>query len=289
MDARPGPHVLRVTTFNLLHDQIRNLCPRWPVRRPAAAAMIRTLAPDLLCLQEVSGRQLHDLAVDLPDYELIAGIASGAVQHARWFPAPLARAWLGDFFEFGESCPILLKRSTIERVADGSELEPLPPVRSVATPHVVTWVRFRVRVTGLTGTIHNTHLSILPWRTLAGARRLRDQLNDEWTGGLQLVAGDFNTRSNGAALRLLGTDSGRAPAFQDLWRCARERFGAAGTHDLPGGAAGPRIDYVMARPAVEVVRAEVTVPAGRIRPSDHRPVTVDVQLAAATPGVSRAL
>jgi endonuclease/exonuclease/phosphatase family metal-dependent hydrolase len=278
----PDPRILRVTTLNLLHDRIRNVSPPWSARRPVAAEMIQRLAPDVLCLQEVSARQLADLGTDLPDYEIVPGVPTGPVRHAPWFGgiAPLARAWMGDFFEFGEHCPILLRRETVERVTDGCDLEPAPArVRSVLTPHVVTWVCFRVRATGHTATIHNTHLSILPWRTLAGARRLRDQLDHAWTGALQLVAGDFNTRANGASLALLRSGSERAPGFHDLWQEARERTGAAGTHDLPGGAPGPRIDYVLARPQLAVPHARVTVPPGRIRPSDHRPVTVDVMIA----------
>jgi endonuclease/exonuclease/phosphatase family metal-dependent hydrolase len=278
VDEDAGTRILRVTTFNLLHDQIRNFSARWPERRPAAVDLIRALSPDLLCLQEVSGRQLADLAADLPDYELVAGVPTGPVRYARWFPVPLGRAWLGDFFELGEHCPILLRRSTIARVTDGCDLEPLPVrPRSVSTPHVVTWTCFRVIATGQTASIHNTHLSILPWRTLAGARILRERLDREWTGELQLVAGDFNTRAEGPALRMLGSDSTDAPGFRDLWRDARERIGAAGTHDLPGGFPGPRIDYVLARPAVSVLRAEVTARPG-VRPSDHRPVTVDLVL-----------
>jgi endonuclease/exonuclease/phosphatase family metal-dependent hydrolase len=285
-DAR----ILRVTTFNLLHDQIRNFSARWPVRRPAAMRMIRALSPDILCLQEVSGGQLADLATDLAEYELVAGVATGPVRHAAWFPAALGRAWLGDFFASGEYCPILLRRETVVRMSDGCDLEPLPaPLRSVATPHVVTWASFRMVANGLAASIHNTHLSILPWRTLAGARRLRERLDAAWTGELQLAAGDFNTRSNGPALQLLRSPSAHAPGFHDLWREAREQIGAAGTHDLPGGFPGPRIDYVLARPGRTALRAEVTVPGTGVRPSDHRPVTIDLATDQAGPPATKSL
>jgi len=283
VEARPDPPVLRITTLNLLHDQIRNLSPAWTARRPAAAAMIRTLAPDVLCLQEVSARQLADLRADLPGYEIVAGVPSGPVRFAPWLRllTPLARAWWGDYFEHGEHCPVLLRRDTVERIADGcGPLEPPPAsVRALVTPHIVTWVRFRIRATGRTAAIHNTHLAILPGRALIGARRLRERLDRTWSGELQFVAGDFNARARGPVLRMLRSPAGDTPGFHDLWEDARARNGAHGTHDLPGGTPGPRIDYVLVRGVVAVPRAEITAPpAGAVRASDHRPVTVDVAM-----------
>ncbi len=147
------------------------------------------------------------------------------------------------------------------------------------TPHIVTWVRFRIRASGRTAAIHNTHLAILPGRALTGARGLRERLDRAWSGELQFLAGDFNARARGPVLRMLRTPAGDTPGFHDLWEEARARNGTPGTHDLPGGAPGPRIDYLLVRPGVAVPRAEITVPrAGAVRASDHRPVTVDVEI-----------
>ena len=283
MDAsRP---TLRITTLNLLHDGIRNLEPSWARRRPEAITMVRRLAPDVLCLQEVSPRQLDDLRADLPEFEIVPGTPNGATWLTPWLVPlrPLARAWWGDYFDVGERCPILLRTEVLTRVADGTFplQDRLPRSAIVATPHRVTWVRARVASTGSELTVHNTHLGLVPWRKMGTTRRLAAFLDQQWDGTPQFVTGDFNAEPDSNVLRHLRDGREDRPGFQDLWCEAEERVGSGSTYDtLPWLFGRPRIDFVLARPALRTVRAEVTDPvAGRIAPSDHRPVTVEVAFA----------
>lgn len=270
--------VLRITTLNLLHDQIRNSLPSWTARRVRAIATLRALASDLVCLQEVSLRQLDDLRSDLPEYEVCAGRPGGPVRIAPWLRVltPLARGWWGDYVEHGELCPILLRRGAVERIAERSEpLAPPPRVLvTAATPHVVTSVRFRIVATGAEATIFNTHLGLLPWRKRDEAERLLTIMNHEPRRGPQFVAGDFNARPDSPLLNDL-----RAAGFHDLWQDARERHGSESSYDTLAWLFGrPRIDFVMARPAMAVARAGIMEYArGDVAPSDHHPVTVEVE------------
>jgi len=276
---------LRITTLNLLHDGIRNLEPAWVERRPAAIAMLRQLAPDVLCLQEVSPRQLDDLRADLPEFEIVPGEPSGATRLAGWLVPlrPVARAWWGDYLAVGERCPILLRKGVVTRIEDGSfALEQhVSRIAMVATPHRVTWVRARVAGATSEIVVHNTHLGLVPWRKLKTARRLAAFLDQGWNGTPQFLAGDFNAQPDSSVLRHLRSGRDDRPGFQDLWLAADQRVGRGSTYDtLPWVFGQPRIDFVLARPALRTVRAEVTdkVP-GRIAPSDHRPVTAEVALA----------
>ena len=283
MTGGPGAHSVRITTLNLLHDQIRNVLPAWTVRRPRAVATLRAIAPDVVCLQEVSARQLADLGADLPEFEIVAGAAGGPIRLAPWFAplAPLGRMWWGDYFDHGEWCPILLRRGVVEPLAIGWFSIELPGKRvwSAATPHGVTWARVRLVRTELEVWIANTHLGLLPWRAADNAKRLIAALDREWNGSPQFLAGDFNARPEGPVLARLQSERGpHTPSFRDLWKDATERRGPAGSYDtLPWLFGCPRIDYVLARPAMTVLRAEITeFPGGAARASDHRPVTVDV-------------
>ena len=279
--ARP---TLRITTLNLLHDGIRNREPAWVERRAAAIAMLRQLAPDVLCLQEVSPRQLDDLRADLPEFEIVPGVPTGGIRLARWLVPlrPVARAWWGDYFAVGERCPILLRRNVVTPIEDGSFAldEPVSRIAMVATPHRVTWVRARVAGTTSEIVVHNTHLGLVPWRKMKTARRLAAFLDAGWNGMAQFIAGDFNAKPGSVVLRHLRSDRDGRPGFQDLWRTADQRVGPGATYDtLPWLFGRPRIDFVLARPALRTVRAEITdkVP-GRIAASDHRPVTAEVVL-----------
>ena len=166
--AAPGH--LRVTTFNVLHDGVRSPLPAWPQRRPLVAGLIRSLAPDLAGLQEVSPRQLVDLEHDLPEYTVLSGEPSGATRLPSWISALAAPAlwWLGDFFSEGERCPILIRDGAMTLETGSWHLRHSP------TPHVVPWARVEVRRRRYT--IYNTHLG--SWAACATAAALAAWLDD---------------------------------------------------------------------------------------------------------------
>jgi len=74
---------LRVMTFNVLHSSIRNPIGPWSERRTRVMRTIREMHPDIACLQEVSDRQLADVARDLPEYRIVPGERSGAATFPR--------------------------------------------------------------------------------------------------------------------------------------------------------------------------------------------------------------
>ena len=276
----------RVMTFNVLHDAVRNLSPPWSARRAAVAETIRAADPDVACLQEVSPRQLEHLTEDLPEFDFIPGVPTGLTRVPRFASGLLllARPILVDFLERGELCPILLRRGRLESLQHGSarlcfsEAGLGPAWADSPTPHVVTWTR--VQGSGHTFTLYNTHLGVLPWNWARTGRELLLLLGREWTGEPQILLGDFNSLPNGPLLRLLragGED--RSMAFRDAWNDARVREGRGRTFHWGFGWTGPRLDYVMVRPRVTVLRATVIEgKRGGIYSSDHAALTVDVEL-----------
>jgi endonuclease/exonuclease/phosphatase family metal-dependent hydrolase len=271
--------VLRVTTLNLLHDAVRTLAAPWSARRAPFVECIRALDPDVLCLQEVSARQLEHVRADLPGYEMVEGIATGPIVLPAWF-MPIAKPahWLlRDFFSAGEWCPILLRRGSFSCLASGSLAMP-PPSRAF-TPHAVHCVRAQSARAGEVFEIYNTHLGILPWREARTARELREVLDRHRGDAQQIVTGDFNSRPGGGLLRGLGAQGpGPSEGFRDAWTVAERREGN-GTFHWGLGLPGPRIDHVLMRPARRVTRAWIVAPArGRGRISDHAPLTVEIDL-----------
>lgn len=266
---------VRVMTFNVLHDGAWTLVPSWGARRRVVAGAIRSARPDVACLQEVSPRQLNDLSLNLVEYRVFPGTLSGGTTFTGWARpgAFFGRLFLGDFFDHGEYCPILVRRGFGAPSDSGSFLL----TRDSPTPHVVNWVRIRLPSEAFVD-VFSTHLGLVRGRTNGTPDGLLQLLDDHWSG-TQILAGDFNALPSSPLLKsLIGVGAPRAPAFQDVW--TRARSGArGGTLHWGLGLPGPRLDYVLVRPpcTIDSVRIAGTR-VGRILPSDHYAVVADLRI-----------
>ncbi|HUK61982.1 MAG TPA: endonuclease/exonuclease/phosphatase family protein [Dongiaceae bacterium] len=274
---------LRVMTLNVLYDSVRTLARPWPERRGVVHRAIGSLDPDVVCFQEVSSRQLAALAEDLTGYELIGGEATGTHSIVRASPAiaRFAGRVQGDYYAAGEHCPIAVRRGI---AVTGRGTFRLSSRRDLAAPaavepFVVNWVDIDAPGAGRCS-VHTTHLGHRQGRARRMAEGLLTRLDGTWRGEAQIVTGDLNTTPDSAVMRtLLGArDSGR-PAFRDAWREAGRREGPASTFHWGRGWPGPRLDYILVRPAVAVPRAVTTRGAsGGVFPSDHAAVMAEVVL-----------
>jgi endonuclease/exonuclease/phosphatase family metal-dependent hydrolase len=278
------PPGLRVLTFNILYDDVRTLAPPWRSRRALVVAAIRSSEAAVACLQEVSTRQLADLMRDLPDYQFLPGSPSGPLVLPAW-GAPLrgiAKFLLGDFFEVGEQCPILIRKDLSLACLDTGTFwlsSPGDASTGPPTPHVVNWARVQVP-SGAAVDIYNTHAGLV--RGAAASEALRRFLDRRWTGGAQVLAGDLNALPHGRMLRsLTSEEKAGAPGFEDAWATAQSKTGGGATFHWGCGLPGPRLDYVLVRPRCLVSTASVSARrvAGTL-PSDHFAVTADLQIGA---------
>ncbi len=258
---------LTVMTFNL-----RYASPRppnsWPDRRPVMRNCILSIAPDIIGTQEGLYTQLKDLAADLPDYD-----------------------WIGlgrDGGSRGEFMSVFYRRQRLEPMAfDHFWLSDTPEVIGSSTwghsnRRMVTWVRFRDRSSGREFYFWNTHLDheVEPARQKAAALIL-DRVRKLETDLPVLLVGDFNAvagRSRPYEI-LVNGDS-----FADTWQLARVRINEK-VNSFNGFKTpvedGLRIDWILARGAVRVDKAEiVTYSENGQFPSDHFPVVAWLTLEA---------
>ena len=279
---------LRITTFNVLHESMRNLAASWATRRPLVAETIRSIEPDVACLQEVSVRQLEDMRLDLAEYDFIEGMASGATKLPSWAPGmvPVARWILGDFYDAGELCPILLRRGRFLATQHGTFWVSQHPEGSgtflggTRTPHNVNWARVQDS-SGQQGCfVYNTHLGLVPWTARRTAEELIGRLDRDWNHEPQILTGDFNSTPAGPVMRaLLENRKGGPPTFNDAWIEARRRSGNGRTYHWGFGLPGPRLDYILVRPLCPVLNAATSsVRTGRVFASDHAAFTVSILL-----------
>ena len=263
--ARSGAEELLVMTFNLRYASDRK--PNaWPDRLPVMTRLLEEYQPDIMGTQEGVYSQLQDLSGALPHY-----------------------AWLGlgrDGGSRGEFMAIFYRRDRFDLLEyDHFWLSDTPEVMASSTwgntnRRMVTWGRFRDRVTGREFHLWNTHLdhALQPARE-KGARLIRERIAKVPETMPLLLTGDFNAyaRAN-PAYDLLVTEGG----LTDTWYAAAERRNeTANSFNGFGPLAheGRRIDWILSRGAVRTRAAEVVDwRQGDQWPSDHLPVAAWLKL-----------
>jgi endonuclease/exonuclease/phosphatase family metal-dependent hydrolase len=238
----------------------------WPDRRPVVKALLDRYQPDLIGTQEGLYQQLKDIAADQPAYD-----------------------WIGlgrDGGSRGEFMAIFYRRDRFEPLEyDHFWLSDTPEVIASSTwgnnvRRMVTWVRFRDRVTGREFYFWNTHLD----HEVQVAREKAADLIRQRIGRLPadvplFLVGDFNSIAvANRAYDILTKEAG----LTDTWFAARERRNEDAnsfTGFGPLRREGERIDWILARGAIDVRATElVTFRQGYQWPSDHLPVVAWVTL-----------
>ncbi len=252
---------LRVASYNLRYAGLDDGQHAWDRRRSRVAAVLDRLDPDVLATQECWHGQLDDLRART-DYE-----------------------WVAFLDDNGSHTPVGFDPARFERVdADAFGIAP-DGERGVlgwdaAVPRQATRVTLRDRQTKTTFAVVSVHLDHRgATARREGARLVRDRLPD----GPAVVAGDCNCTPDSqpyATLTGALSDSRRVAQTVDGPRATYVGFGGHAP-DEDGPADPRRLDYVFTR-GFETHREVVHAgdadgdddPARR--PSDHRPVAVDL-------------
>lgn len=258
--ASPAPaRELVVMTYNLRYASVRP--PNaWPDRQPLMRDLLREVNPDLIGTQEGVYPQLKDLAADLREHD-----------------------WIGlgrDGGSRGEFMAVFYRRERLDPVEyDHFWLSDTPDVIASSTwgntnRRMVTWVKFRDRLTDREFHFWNTHLdhALQPAREKAAAL-IRQRVEALGTDLPVILLGDFNAVAGRNAAYTTLTGDG---FFRDTWTLAGERRNADfNTFNgfAPAKRDGARIDWILVRGPADV-RATEIVTSGRDGryPSDHFPV-----------------
>jgi endonuclease/exonuclease/phosphatase family metal-dependent hydrolase len=261
---------LHVVSFNIRYDTkaAPGSADSWTDRRPVLAEFLEIEKPTVLGIQEALYHQVKQVYADLPAYYEWIGLGregggrgefmSVYYDARRVEPLDFDHFWLSD-------TPYVI----------GSASWGNTVVR------MVTWVRFRDRRTGREFVHLNTHFDHQSENSRQrSAALVRDRIAGFDPALPVVVTGDFNTAAGTSeSYRILVTEGG----LVDTWDAAARRLTPAwGTFpnykDPVEG--GTRIDWVLAKPGVEVLKAAINPfrVDGRY-PSDHIPVQALVRLA----------
>ena len=260
---------LRVMTYNIRYNTPADGGNAWPHRKDMVASMIRFHRPDLVGLQEALRGQNTDLAQRLSNYE--------------WFGVGRA-----DGQTEGEYNSIFYRDDRLELLdhdtfwlSENPE-EPGSMGWDAACPRIVTWARFRDRVTGGVFYHFNTHFDHRGQQARReSARLLRSRIGDIAADVPAVVTGDFNCTEKSRPYRVL-VEAGEEARLHDTVKCTGQpHHGPKATYSGfdPADAPSRRIDYVFVTNRWQVIRHGTLSDRWNGRyPSDHLPVLAETVL-----------
>jgi len=263
---------LRVMSFNIRYGTANDGDNRWANRRELLFDVIRSADADLVGLQEALHSQIGEIVAAVPQYGVV-GVGRDDGRTRGEYAAILFRR---DRFHLAEAGTFWFS-DTPDVVASTSWGNTIT--------RICTWARFVDR-DGRAFWHFNVHLDhqSQPSRERSAALladRVRQRQGSQEPA---IVTGDFNVgEDNPALLPLLASSNGPPALLRDTFRVLHPDERSVGTFtgfDL-ARTDGPKIDYVLVTPDIEVQTAEIvrTSRNGRY-PSDHFPVTARVQLPA---------
>jgi endonuclease/exonuclease/phosphatase family metal-dependent hydrolase len=260
------PLTLRVMSFNVRVPTSQPQPPdAWAYRRPVLKKLLEREVPDVIGTQEGVYPQLRDIAADLPDYDWIGLGREGGSK--------------------GEFCAIFYRRDRFEPVAfDHFWLSDTPNLVASITwgtayHRMVSWARFRERDTGREFYFWNTHFD----HQIETARQKSAQLIRERLAPLDpnvplILVGDFNCAAGTSrASEILTNDAGLVDTWTIAAHRTNERLNTFHNYQPPL-TEGQRIDWILARPPVDVPTAAIIDHhENGQHPSDHFPVTATLR------------
>lgn len=259
LDAVFAPVSVEITvvSFNIRYGTAPDGDNAWPLRRELVLETIRTLDPDVLCLQEALRGQIDEIREALPEFGE-AGVGRD------------------DGKQAGEHASILYRRDRVRLESEKTFwLSPTPDQPGsrgwgANLPRVCTTALLIERRSGAMLQVFNTHLDHQSAAARAhGAELIGRAVHLSRMVGVPVVlAGDFNEGEGGPVVAYLTGRAERAvegagraepsPRLADTFRAVKPDESPVGTyHAFKGDGTGPKIDYVLTDRWVPVLDAGI--------------------------------
>lgn len=251
---------LTTVAFNVRYNSTGDGVNIWENRKEWLAHSMRFFKVDIIGAQEVTHKQLLDMAHLLPSY--------GYVGSGR------------DGENNGEFSPIFYNKARLEVLkAETFWLSTTPnKVASkgwdAALPRVVTWALFKDKISGLTFYHFNTHFDHRgKTARIESAKLLSEKINTIANSQPVIVTGDLNSSPDSQTIKTLLDNQLKDPYLTlDKDHIYGPEYTFNGW-DAEGKNASHRIDYVMYKGAVEPVSLQILDgQRGDLYISDHFPL-----------------
>lgn len=256
---------MNIITFNIRFNTPSDGINVWPNRIEMVSGLIKFHEPDIFGFQEALIGQIEDIQNTLPDYE--------------WFGVGR-----DDGKKEGEFSPIFFNKNKFILIKNGTfwlSESPEKPSKSwdAALNRIVTWGKFKSKVTGKQFLVFNTHFDHKGNEARKNSAFLiRDKIKEiSGNQGLPIIlTGDFNLYPESEPIGLI-------KGFMEDSREVTETppYGPVGTFTGFDWNApmDKRIDYIFVQGGIKVLKYAVLTDSKDQRfPSDHLPVFAKVQL-----------
>lgn len=256
---------MNVITFNIRYNTANDGINAWPNRVEMVIGLLKFHEADLFGLQEALHGQILDVYNNMPGFE--------------WFGVGR-----DDGEKGGEFSPIFYNKSKIILIESGTfwlSETPEKPSKGwdAALNRVVTWGKFKSKVTGKIFYYYNTHFDHRGDEARKKSAELIANKIREMAGSSGfpvILTGDFN----------LTPEAEGIANIKKYLRDSRDistspPYGPSGTFNSFDWNAPmkDRIDYVFVNDRVDVLKYGVITDSNEMRwPSDHLPVIAKIQL-----------
>ncbi len=256
---------MNIITFNIRFNNPDDGINAWPNRIEMVTGLFKYHEPDIFGLQEALIGQIEDIQNNLPDFE--------------WFGVGRDDGNRGGEFSpifFNKTKFILIEQHTFW-LSETSE----KPSKSwdSSLNRIVTWGRFKSKVTEKQFLVFNTHfdhrgVEARKQSAILISNKIREMVNDK---NLPVIlTGDFNLTPEQEPIALLKR------YFSDSREVTEQPpYGPVGTFNSFDWNAPmeSRIDYIFVQGEIKVLKYAVITDSKEKRwPSDHLPVFAKVQL-----------
>ncbi len=256
---------MNIISFNIRYNTPNDGINAWPNRIEMVTGLLKFHDADIFGLQEALIGQIEDIQNNLPEYE--------------WFGVGR-----DDGKKAGEFSPVFFKKSKYILVKHGTfwlSKTPEKPSKNwdAALNRIVTWGRFKSKVTGKQFLVFNTHFDHIGVEARKNSASIIRNKIEEMTKGINLpviLTGDFNLAPEEEPITLIKT------YLSDSREISEEKpYGPLGTFNSFDWNAPmeKRIDYIFVHGEIKVLKYAVLTDSKEKRfPSDHLPVFAKVQL-----------
>lgn len=256
---------ITITSFNIRREGPEKIEGRlWKHRKDAVVSEIASNNPDILCLQEPVKRQITYLA--------------GKLQNYSWVGKGRGASWAGK--GKNEYNPIFYKKDLLELINKGTfHINSYSFIRRKTEgrlPRICTWALFKLKSTGRTFYVFNTHLdNEYDLARKNGLKKVVHAIKARVPKDATVfLTGDFNANISSDYQALLNEVH-----LVNTKTLARKKTGPDITHESWSGGKPCIVDHILARAgsAPLVVKSyEVGMPNKKSPVSDHVPVSVSV-------------
>lgn len=265
---------ITIMSYNIRLPHLADGIHYWDNRRPLVVATIQFHEVDILGVQEAYRRQLDEMVADMPQYE--------------WFGVSRTDGTIAPNPD-NEFSAILYRKDRFTRL-DGNTfwLSKTPEIAGsvgwdAALPRIVTWAKFKDKVSGYMFFHFNTHFDHIGTEARTESAKLLLKNIEIIAGNMPVViTGDFNCGETDLPYLTLTNINDRYHLTDALHASHFPHYGPLATFAgsfMESGLNDHRIDFIFIQNNINVIKHGILATSwhGRLA-SDHLPVLAKIKM-----------